>query len=186
MSESVLAVYPVTPERWGDLEALFAPDPICRCCWCMWWRVRRAEFHRSGSATLRASMRDIVTRGEVPGLLAYLDGVPVGWVSVGPREAFPVLARSPQLKPVDDTPVWSVVCFSVARDHRRQGLSSALLQAAVDYARAQGAAIVEGYPVREIRGAADGVSFTGVLSTFLAAGFEVVADRGGRRVMVRL
>jgi GNAT superfamily N-acetyltransferase len=178
-------VHPVTPERWGDLAALFEPDPVCRSCWCMWWRETRSEFFRLGSAYHREAMCAIVSHGEVPGLLGYLDGVPVGWVSVAPRECFPSILRSPRLRRVDDVRVWSIVCFAIAAGRRGLGLSATLLGAAVEYARAQGARAVEGYPVREVRGAADGQAFTGALTTFLRAGFEIVADRGGRRVVVR-
>jgi GNAT superfamily N-acetyltransferase len=152
----------------------------------MWWRVTRAQFARQTGEGNRRAMEAILRSGEVPGLLAYQDGRPVGWVSVAPRERFPVLDRSPTLKRVDDRPVWSIVCFYVARDRRRSGLSRRLVEAAADYARRNGARLLEAYPVDPEHPAvrAD-ASFTGLLPVFLAAGFRVAAARSPRRVIVR-
>ncbi|MBC7256582.1 MAG: GNAT family N-acetyltransferase [Chloroflexi bacterium] len=185
MDDKKIALYPLTPDRWADFETLFIPDPTCRSCWCMWWRLKRTEFLKNGAEGNRVAMQALVASGEIPGLLAYLDDIPVGWVSVGPREAFPTLNRSPRLKPVDETRVWAIVCFAIARPYRRRGLSAILLRGAVDYALSQHAIVIEGYPVRSIQGEKDFSAFTGTLSTFLRAGFRVVADRGGRRVVVR-
>lgn len=181
-----ITIHPVTPERWADLEALFRSDPVCRSCWCMWWRLKRSEFTRNGAVGNCSAMRAIVQRGEVPGLLAYLESDPIGWVSVGRREVFPVLTRSAYLKPVDEMPVWSVVCFAIAKPYRRRGLSALLLRAAVEYATSQGAKGIEGYPVRLIKGEKDFSAFTGAASTFAAAGFQEIAYRGGRRAIWRL
>ena len=102
---------------------------------------------------------------------------PVGWVSVGPRAESGRLAHSRVRPAVDERPVWSIVCFVVSRPARRRGLTTLLLDAAVAYAREHGAPALEGYPVRP---AADripaAVGYTGLLSTFEAAGFEVVRE----------
>jgi GNAT superfamily N-acetyltransferase len=86
-------------------------------------------------------------RDHAPGVLAYQDGAPVGWCSIGPREEFAALKVPRSLKQVDGQPVWSIVCFYVAQTARRSGLMAALLRGAVAYARQQGARIIEGYPV---------------------------------------
>ncbi len=123
--------------------------------------------------------------GHVAGLLAYDRGEPVGWVAVEPRSAYPRLARSRTLAPVDDRPVWSITCFFVARPHRRRGLTRALIDAAVRFARARGARIVEAYPV-VLRGeVADAWVYTGAASTFLDLGFEEVARRSATRPILR-
>jgi GNAT superfamily N-acetyltransferase len=180
-----LVVQPVTPDRWAELEILFQRG-WCAQCWCMWWRITRREFDANGKEGNRAALRAIVEGGQAPGLIAALEGKPVGWVSVGPREVFSVLQRSPVLKPVDDLPVWSVVCFVVAAGCRRQGISSRLLGEAVAYARANGARAVEGYPV-DAGGRRDGFSdFTGFHSTFVQAGFAEVARRSEKRPIMRL
>lgn len=152
----------------------------------MWWRLSSSEFDRRHGAGRRRAMKGLVDRGRVPGLLAYVDGKPVGWVSVAPREEFGRIGRSRQLRPVDDQPVWSIVCFYIDRKSRAQGVASALLKGAVRYAGEQGAEMVEAYPV-DAKGknipAAD--LYTGTVEMFRAAGFRVAANREGRRVIMR-
>jgi len=134
----------------------------------------------------RLAMKALVESGRVPGILAYSGGVPVGWCSVSPREEFGALARSRVLRPVDDAPVWSVVCFFVGKAHRRRGLTVALLRAAVDYAAAHGAAIVEGYPTEPKKADAPAVFlYTGTVSAFRKAGFVEVARRSTSRPIMR-
>ncbi len=183
---AVLTVEPLTCERLGDFEALFGPRGACGGCWCMWWRLSASEFRRQRGEGNRKAMRALVAGGEVPGLLAYLDGEPVGWCCVGPRTAFPRLARSRVLAAVDEAPVWSVVCFFVARRARRQGVMGKLLEGAVAHACRAGAQMVEGYPVApRQRVTADAFAFTGLLGPFLAAGFVEVARRSPTRPIVR-
>ncbi|MCR4398798.1 MAG: GNAT family N-acetyltransferase [Firmicutes bacterium] len=179
-----LEFHPVTSERWGDLETLFGPNGACAGCWCMWWRVTRSEWERRRGEGNRSALKRIVDSGEVPGILAYSEDRPVGWCSVGPREAFPVLQRSRVLKPLDGEPVWSIVCFFVAKGSRRKGMTVELIDAAVDYARSRGARIVEGYPVVPA-GMNMTWAYTGVESAFLKAGFQVVARPSARRLIVR-
>jgi GNAT superfamily N-acetyltransferase len=181
-----LAFYPVTPERWEDFETLFGPRGACGGCWCMWWRLKRVDFDRQKGAGNRQAMQALISSGEVPGLLGYHQGQPVAWCSLAPREAFPVLDRSRVLKRVDEQAVWSVVCFFVEKKLRRQGLTVPMLQAGVDYARRNGARIVEGYPVEPKRGeTADVFAFTGLPSAFLKAGFVEVARRSETRPIMR-
>jgi len=177
--------HPLTPERWPDLEALFGPQGACGGCWCMWWRLPRSQFEHQCGEDNRRALKGIVEAGQVPGLLAYAEGKPVGWVSVGPQEAFPALERSRILARVDERPVWSVVCFYIARGFRRKGIMVPLLRAAVEYARGQGARIVEGYPV-EPRGKTSSTSlYTGLASAFRKAGFVEVARRSETRPIMR-
>ncbi len=177
---------PVTPELWGDLEQLFGERGACGGCWCMWWRIKRREFEEQQGAGNKMAMRAIVERGEIPGILGYVDKRPVAWCSVAPREAFPVLDRSPILKRVDDEPVWSIVCFFVDRSFRRQGMSSKMLHAAVDFAAKRGARIVEAYPVvPKKKQAPDIYIYTGLVSIFVKAGFTEVCRRSESRPIMR-
>jgi GNAT superfamily N-acetyltransferase len=129
-------------------------------------------------------MKRLVQDGRVPGLLAYREGRPVGWVSVAPREEFGRIQRSPTLKPVDDKPVWSIVCFFMHRGERGKGVGTALLAAAARQAVDQGARIAEGYPVDPaLRKFPNAEAYTGVISMFEGAGFREVARRGGRPIM---
>lgn len=131
-------------------------------------------------------MKKLVEAGEVPGLLAYADDQPVGWCAVAPREAYPVLENSRTLRRVDDKPVWSVVCFFVARRFRGKGVARELLRAAVDYGKRKGAKIVEGYPVEPKKERMPDVfAWTGFASVFRKIGFVEVARRSPTRPMMR-
>lgn len=187
-----LRVEPLTPERWPDLEALFAAPgcSVARHCWCMYYRVSGAKaVMPAGSDEAkanRAALKRLVDAGRPPGLIGYRDGKPVGWISLGPRADFAKLARSPVMKPVDDRPVWSILCFVVPSQFRRRGVARALLEAAVPWAKAQGAMLIEGYPVdREGRSSDDSMWF-GAKSMFDAVGFEEVARRKAGRPVMRL
>jgi GNAT superfamily N-acetyltransferase len=152
----------------------------------MYWRLSRSQFDAQQGELNRISLHALVDSGRKTGILAYDDGNPVGWCSIAPREEFPTLARSRVLKPVDDQPVWSVVCFFVARKERRKGLTVELLKAAVEYAALQGARIVEGYPVAPKEGKSPDVFvYTGLLSAFQKAGFIEVARRSATRPIMR-
>lgn len=178
--------HPLTPDRWSDFETLFGKRGACGGCWCMYWRLKHADFEAHKGEANRQHMHALVESGEVPGILAYAGDQPAGWCSLGPRETFPRLARSRILKPVDDQPVWSVVCFFIARPFRRQGLSLKLLSAAVDHAQINGARILEGYPVEPKKGDAPDVFLsTGLASVFREAGFFEVLRHSETRPIMR-
>lgn len=177
---------PVTGRQWPDLQKLFGPNGADSGCWCMWWRQTREEFKRCHGEPNRRAMEGLIRAGEVPGILAYHEEQPVGWCSVAPRERFPALDRSPNLKPVDGERVWSITCFSIPRQHRRRGLSGHLIRAAVEYALSRGAPAVEAYPVDPRHSSSrPATAFTGLVDTFLAAGFREVARRSPRRPILR-
>ncbi len=152
----------------------------------MAWRLPYSQYRVQAGAGNRRTFRKLVKSGCVPGVLAYVDGKPAGWCSVAPREDFPFLARSRVLAALDAEPVWSVSCFFIARQYRRQGVTVPLLKAAVELAREQGARIVEGYPVDPKKGKLPGAfMWTGVPKTFLRAGFKEVARRSATRPVMR-
>ncbi|MCX6069971.1 MAG: GNAT family N-acetyltransferase [Chloroflexi bacterium] len=182
-----IVVRPVTPERWDDLVELFGPRGACAGCWCMYFRLSRAEFERRQGASNRRALHRLVSTGRVPGLIACVDGVPAGWVALAPREEYPLLSRSRILQPVDDTPVWSVVCFFTARAYRRQGVTEALLHQASGFAKRWGARWLEGYPVDPGRGSLpDTFAYHGLAAAFRRAGFREVARRSATRPIMRL
>ncbi len=181
-----MPVLPVTAERWSDLEKLFGPRGACDGCWCMWFRETRAEYDRKRGEGNRRAMRALVRSGQIPGLIAYAQGEPAGWVSVGRREDYPVLDRSLILRRVDERPVWSVVCLFVGRAYRGQGVTRLLLKAAEAYVRARGGTILEAYPVDPVVAKIPAnAAFHGLASMFLAGGYREVARRSPTRPIVR-
>jgi GNAT superfamily N-acetyltransferase len=181
-----LEFHPVTKKRWADFETLFGERGACGGCWCMLWRLTRKEFEQQKGEANRQAMKAIVESGKKPGLLAYSEKQPVAWCSVAPRESFPALERSRILKKIDDQAVWSISCFFIHKDYRKQGLSVRILEAAVDYVRKQGGQIVEGYPVEPQKGkTADVFAWTGLASFFKKAGFVECARRSETRPIMR-
>ena len=147
-------------------------------------------YRKVGAGTGRGdvnkpAMKTLVDRGVVPGLIGYRDGVPVGWVSLGPREGYSKLQRSPIMKPVDDQPVWSIMCLFVEQGSRGQGIADRLLHAAMDYARSQGARLLEAYPVDKAERSHPDTMFFGAKSMYDRAGFDEVARRKPTRPVVR-
>ncbi len=183
-------IAPVDSARLPDVEALFGPNGANSGCWCMWFRLPAKDWTANGNAGNRAAFTAAVSSGEPVGLLAYLDGEPVGWTAVAPRPAYRRLLRSPTLRPDDpDNPaVWSVTCFFINRYRRRSGIAGALLAAAVDYAGRGGARTVEGYPADTGSGRrSSGDLYTGTVPLFARAGFVEYRrpPTGGRTVMRR-
>jgi GNAT superfamily N-acetyltransferase len=184
-STKSLRFSPLVAANWSDLEELFGARGACGGCWCMTWRLRHAEFQKNKGASNKRAFQAIVASGEATGVLAYSAGKTVGWCAIAPRDIYVRLESSRILRPVDVQPVWAVSCFYVARGHRRSGLSVALLEAAVEYARRRGAKIVEGYP-HDLREHLPGAFvWTGIFSTFRKVGFEEVARRSPTRPIVR-
>jgi GNAT superfamily N-acetyltransferase len=178
--------HPLTPDYWSDFEKLFGPRGACGGCWCMYWRLIRSQYEDQHGEYNRRSIKALVESGNIPGILAYEDDEPVGWCSIAPRDEFPTLGRSRILKPVDDQPVWSVVCFFIARKQRRRGLTVQLLRAAIEYVPSKGARIIEGYPVEPKAGKSPDVfAYTGLASAFKQAGFVEVLRRSETRPIMR-
>ena len=135
MGRGKLTTRPLTLARWGDLKAVFNARgcSVARGCWCMYYRRTGAQSFpdKKRAQANRAQLKALVRAGKVPGLIAYRNGVPAGWVSMGPREDYAKLARSPVMRPVDHKPVWSIICFVVPSEFRRQGVARALLAGAI-------------------------------------------------------
>jgi GNAT superfamily N-acetyltransferase len=177
---------PLDKDRWTDFEKLFGAKGACGGCWCMWWRLSHKEFEAKKGAKNKQAMKRLVASGRVPGLIAYHEDAPVAWCSVAPREEFPRLAGSRILKPVDDQPVWSVVCLFIEKAYRRQGISSRLLTAVVDYVKAQGGKMVEGYAVEPKKDKMpDAFAFHGLAASYRKAGFKEAARRSETRPIMR-
>jgi ribosomal protein S18 acetylase RimI-like enzyme len=146
-------------------------------CWCMYWRDRSLGH---GTPKKRA-MGALVRRGREPGLLAYEDGSPIGWVAIAPREDYRALLRSPQYRPrVEESGAWSVVCFAIDVEARRRGVAGRLLDAAVEYACARGATAVEAYAHNS-----NPTDYMGGRDLYLGRGFRPVRETSKRTIMRR-
>ena len=182
---SELSFRPLKRNLWPDLEELFGPNGACGGCWCMFWKLRGKAFDEARGIETRQMHKSIIDAGTSTGLLAYLHGDVVGLVAVEPRRAYPKLAFSRALKPVDDQPVWSVTCFFVAKKHRRSGITVELLKAAVEHVKKQGGKIVEGYPVETKKDMPAPFVYTGTASAFKRAGFKEAARNTPTRPIFR-
>jgi GNAT superfamily N-acetyltransferase len=179
IAREALDIRPATAERWPDVVTLLGGNGE-RGCWCQAWRGSDVgggpAFGRSADVANRDALESQVRRGAfAPGVIAYLEGEPVGWCGLGPRAAMPRLMRSRTIPVVDDVAIWSIGCFVVRTGYRRRGVARALLDGAIEYARSMGAPAVEAYPIDpgEAR-VSTSFAFVGFTSTFEAAGFRRV------------
>ena len=184
---------PLTAATWPDLEAIFSARgcSVARSCWCMFYRkTGSVEWGTGDYAKVkeknRKSLKSLADKGGQVGLVGYEDGVPCGWISFGPREDFARLANSTIMKPVDDKPVWSVICFVVPSEFRKQGVAKKLLAAAIAFCRKKKVKLLEGYPVDKAARQSDTSMWFGAKSMFDEAGFEEIARRKSTRPVVRL
>ncbi len=184
MSDPVFV--PATAERWADLETVMASCANGRKCWCAYWIASNKDFQAGWGEGNRLALKTLTEAGTVMGLIAYVDGVPAAWVGVAPRSAHDRLRRSKNFAARDALPVWSITCFIVRSGYRKQGMMSALIQAAVDYAFAQGAPAVEAYPMEPGPKTRPADLYLGTPKAFLAAGFAEVARPLPRRPFMRL
>jgi GNAT superfamily N-acetyltransferase len=187
-----LHVEPASAERFDDVTTMLGPkNPSSSVCWCLSHRVD-AKTNSSLVGPARGEyVRGLCEREVAPGVLAYDDDTVVGWAAVAPRSELP-FARSTKIPHVDDLPVWSVWCIRVRPGHRGKGVSHALLDGAVAYARSHRAPAIEGYPVDNNGKKVDlTMAYVGTRALFERAGFTKVADTtsvsgGFPRVVMRL
>ncbi len=179
---SDLVIRRLTPELWPAIGDLFDTRGPAGRCWCMYWRIG-GEYRRRDPDANRAAFREIVETGPPPGLVALDGPTAVGWCQLTPRPALPWLERR-HARIKDDAPVWSISCFYVRKGYRRQGVASALIDAAVATAKRAGAVAVEAYPVDADRTST--TSHTGHATAFRRAGFATVAGDQTARPVMRL
>jgi GNAT superfamily N-acetyltransferase len=180
-----IAVRPLTPERWEDLETVFGASGGTDGCWCMWFRQTSDEYRAGRGEANRSAFEAIVRAGTVPGLLAYVDGQPAAWCAVQPREHLKRLSRSRVTKSPDGAGAWAIVCFVTRPEFRGRGLNRALVDAAVAFAAEHSATLVEAFPVDAAGRVAAASGYHGFASTFREAGFEEVARRTANRPYMR-
>jgi len=173
-----LVFHEVNSRRWVDFERLFESRGGPKACWCMVWRSTPAEAKLKDGASRKAAIAKRISAGLPIGLLGYLDGEPVAWCSVAPRSTYRRLVADST-----DDGIWSIACFFVVRRLRGQGITQRIIEAAVEYARAHGASIVEAYPVDPD---SPSYRFMGFVSVFEKAGFCEVGRAGTRRHVMQL
>ena len=181
-----MEIVELSTDTWPSLEKLFGANKTVGGCWCCWFMRPVKDVRAGWGEGNKAFLHEKVDEEAPLGLLAVEGDEPLGWVAVAPRTTYPRLATSTITRSDAGPDTWSVPCFFVHRTARRRGLAGTLLDAAVEFARARGAAVVEGHPVDtegERRGSGD--LYHGTLAMFLAAGFELVDRRGVRRALVR-
>ena len=181
---SELVVKPLTPDLWPALESLFGEKGASNGCWCMYWRIGGTYTKRSRGRN-KADLRAIVKRGPPPGLLAFDGDLAVGWCQLTPRADLPALERGRFTKAVDDVPVLALSCFYVRAGHRKKGVTTALIAAALKQARHAKVRAVEAYPVDADGSRSTSGMYTGRASTFARAGFKVVARPAPHRPTMR-
>lgn len=162
----------------ADLATMFAPkNPESSVCWCLSWRLSSKE-NRALTGSARAdTVRELCSRTLAPGVLAHLDGEVAGWAGIAPRAELHPFAHSRKIPHLDDLPVWSLWCIRVRPGFRRRGVTPALIEGAVDYARASGAPCVESYPVDNGESRVDlTMAYVGTRGMFERAGFVKAAD----------
>ena len=177
-----ITIEPATADRFDDAQHALTGGGDGRSCQCQWWTITNAEFQRTPIEQRREMLRDEMQAAPPPALIAYVDGEAAGWVRVGPRTRQIRLGRTRNFtahseEAWDDDAVWAVSCFVVRKEFRRQGLNARLLEAAVEFARAGGARVIEAYPMDPDAGKKIPVNdlYHGVLSTFEQAGFREIA-----------
>lgn len=189
-AEARWRTHPLTPERFEDFADVINPNRRVTHCWCLSHRIGQKEIARLGPSREQA-MRRLSERDVPPGVVTYRDGVPVGWCNIGPRADIPRLTGSKLIRPVDDVPVWSIVCIVVRGGHRKRGVTGRLIEGAVQFAASRGAPAVEAYPVDPDGRMDTTMAFVGTRSMFERAGFAVlgrtdaVASKMPRLVMRR-
>ncbi len=185
--EAALTIREITAMDFPVIAKLFGPDGACNGCWCMFWRMRLKDWHLRGQGeTHRLQFQDLVEQSKVHAAIALVGGEPAGWVTYGPRESFPHVVYSRELKRAAPKETWSIVCFFIPPQWRGKGIANQLLGAAARYCKAHGAVEVEAFPI-ELAGPSRRKRptdiYTGVATQFVTAGFTPLPRRGKLRAI---
>ena len=168
------ATHPVTAKRFDDFADVINPNRRDTHCWCLSHRLQAKEIDELGDGSRESAAKALAAQRGSFGVVTYRDDVPVGWCHIAPRAEISRLAASKLIRPIDDLPVWSIICVVVRSGHRKQGVTEHLIEGAVSYAGSRGAPAVEAYPV-DPQGRMDlTMAFVGTRGMFENAGFRVV------------
>lgn len=183
----LLTFEPLTRRNWGKFEALFGSKGACGNCWCMYYRLSKTDFREGKSEDgNKNAMKELVRENKPAGILGIYDGQAIAWCAFAPREDFIKLEKSRVHKRIDDEMVWSIPCFFIDKNFRRNGVSVALLKGVINYAKGLGIRIIEAYPTLPTQEKLpDSFAWIGLYKSFERAGFEIVDRTSRNRPMVR-
>lgn len=183
----LLTFEPVTKDNWNKFVALFGNRGACANCWCMFYRLKPAEFKDGKLNDINKNkMKELIWKKKPVGIIAIYQGQAIAWCAFAPREDYLKLENSRVHKRIDDKPVWSVPCFFIHKKFRRKGLSVALLKGVINYARKNKIGIIEAYPtIPTVEKLPDSFVWIGLYKSFDRAGFEIVDRKSKSRPMVR-
>ncbi|HAH25391.1 MAG TPA: GNAT family N-acetyltransferase [Prolixibacteraceae bacterium] len=184
---SQLTFEPLTRANWVSFVQLFGNKGACGNCWCMYYRLPKADFAEGKvNNGNKEAMQNLVFENKPTGILGFYDGQPIAWCAFAPREDFSKLERSRVHKRIDNLPVWSIPCFFIDKTFRRQGVSVELLRGVIRYAKENNIATIEAYPTTPTTDTiADSFAWIGLYKSFERAGFEIVDRTSKNRPMVR-
>lgn len=181
-----LTFAPLNNDTWKQFVQLFGERGACANCWCMSFRLMKAEFE-AGKVNdgNKNAMHELVRENKPAGILGFYQGEAIAWCALAPREDFTRLESSRVHKRIDDEPVWSIPCFFVDKRFRRKGVSVAMLKGVIDYAKKHGINILEAYPTIPSGKLPDAFAWIGLYKSFKRAGFTIVDRTSKNRPMVR-
>ena len=181
-----------TADRFDDFAELFGPSGACYGCWCTYFRLAPKLRKANTAADNKAFIKDRFEAGPPPGLLGYEDGAAVAWMQIGPRADVPQWNNDRRVTapledaPADDPGAWAISCFFFRSSVRGRGLSHAMVDAGIAFARDSGARVLEACPMDRAKQSKSVGLFVGSTSVFEKAGFAQAALRKDGRPLMRL
>lgn len=185
--ESILKFETLSSKNWHLFEELFGLKGACGNCWCMHFRLSTKE-HNEGKLNEgnKNKMKELVFNNVHTGMLAIANGKAIGWCAFAPREEYVKIENSRVHKRIDDSKVWSITCFFIAKEYRKKGLSVELIQACKTFAKQNNISILEAYPaIPTQEKLPDAFAWIGLYNAFVTAGFEIVDQTSKNRPMMR-
>lgn len=182
-----ITIEPLNKTNWTKIVQLFGEKGACGNCWCMFYRLKKADFIKGkANGGNKEALHNLVMKNSPTGILGFHEGQPIAWCAFAPREHFMKIENSRVHKRIDNNPIWSIPCFFIDKNYRRRGVSVELLKGVIKYAKEKGIKIIEAYPVIPTKESLpDSFAWIGLYKSFERAGFEIVDRTSKNRPMVR-